>query len=217
MLYINGSNSSSAISVAANGTLGGSGTASATATINNSGNIAAGYAGVGTLTLAGLTLNTTTVNINSIQNYTSVPAIDVTGNNTLTTGGAVNSISFRFTGVGFTNTVPQIAHLIAYNGTVQGLNGIRAFNSSISLANLTNRSQRASATLITTDPGYIDLKFFTDYPVWSGAAGGVWATSRRYDGVRVDQLGFGEQRGRQHKLYPERQRGFQRQRERILP
>jgi fibronectin-binding autotransporter adhesin len=177
-LYINAANATSSISVLAGATVGGTGTASvATATLQDTASIEAGQSGSGSFTLAGLNFQTVSgnnVNINNVAQYQSVAAIIVTGSNGLAAQGAPGSVSINLGGLAPTNTTPQIAHLIQYSGQIQGQNGASVF--SLNPATI-GQSQRSQFGLITTDPGYIDLQYYTDYPIWTGSGNSTWFTS----------------------------------------
>jgi fibronectin-binding autotransporter adhesin len=179
-LYINSANNTSGITVAGGATLGGTGTANlATATLNDTGNIEAGFRGAGSLTLGGLNfIDTANVNISNIAHYTSVAAVNVTGSNQLTAQGSSSSIVFQLFGAAPTNTVTETAHLLQYVGSIQGggLSGITTADN-LNTANIIGLSPRSQFNLITTDPGYIDLQFSVDYPIWTGAGNGIWTTS----------------------------------------
>jgi autotransporter-associated beta strand protein len=175
-LYINGANATSAISVAA-GALGGTGTASlATATIANNASIEAGKSGHGGLTLGGLTFdNNASVYINNISQYVSNAAINVTGNGGLSYQGGPNSVTYFLGGLAPTNTSPQIAHLIQYSGSVTDNGGFA--NPNLDTSAIVGYSQRTVINLVTTDPGYLDVQYYTNYPLWTGANGATWFTS----------------------------------------
>jgi autotransporter-associated beta strand protein len=175
-LYLNGTNATPSISVPTGGTLGGSGSASAaTATVQNNGAIEAGSNGVGSLTLAGLTFtNNGAVSVANFANYTSASAVHVTGNNGLSAQGNASSITFYLSGPAPTNTTPETAHLLQYSGAIQG-SGLNS--PQLNLSNVTGLSSRSSITLTTADPGFIDVNFFTDYPIWTGAGNGIWTTA----------------------------------------
>jgi fibronectin-binding autotransporter adhesin len=180
-LYINGSNATSAITVAAGTTLGGKGTVSqATATLQDSSSIEAGENGHGSLTVAGLNFqNSANINISNITQYTSQAAIIVTGSNGLSAQGSTNSLNFQLGGPAPSNTVPQTSHLIAYSGSIQGtgLSGLTNNNLTNNLVGFNFNRGTINLLPAGTDPGYIDVQYYTDYPIWTGKGNGIWNTS----------------------------------------
>ena len=171
-LYLNGSNTTSAITVAGSATLGGNGTAaSATATVADTGIVEAGSGGLGTLSLGGLDFtNTGTVNVANIGNYSVNAAVSVLNSNALVANGAAGSVTIALTGTapGGTGTV----HLIQYSGAIGGT-GFGAF--AVNAAGL-SAGPRALFTL-ANNPGFVDLNYSLDNPVWSGLGDGNWITS----------------------------------------
>ena len=175
-LYLNGTCATAAISVFGGATLGGSGTASsAVATVSDAGNIEAGFSGVGSLTLAGLTFNSSgTIAIANIGNYALLPSVNVTGSNGLALNGAASAVSIALSGtlpVG-TGTV----HLLQYAGAIQGT-GLSAFSPTLNTAGIIGLGARSSLVLTDTNSGYIDLNYSYDYPIWTGAGDGGWTTA----------------------------------------
>ena len=172
-LYLNGTNANTpAISVAGGTTLGGSGSAaSATATVANTGIVEAGSGGSGTLTLAGLAFSGTgTVNITGISNYSSSPAVNVTATDGLTVSGAAGSVTLFLSGAAPTGV--GTAHLIQYAGDIGGT-GFGAFT--LDTSALIGGGARAVYSLVNPS-GYVDVDYFLDRPVWSGAGDGNWIT-----------------------------------------
>ena len=161
-LLVNGSlAAASAVTVASGATLGGSGTVNGATTVNSGGII---ESTAGTLTLSSLTLSgAASFNIATA----SGASINVTGANALNTSGGVGSATINVTGA-----APALGlyTLIDYNGTLGG--GFSAFN----LGALPNR---VLASLSHDNVGaLIQLNVTgTDFPVWSGAAGGAWSTA----------------------------------------
>ncbi len=168
-LNINGNNATSVISVAAAGTLAGSGTAN-TVSVVSGGTVAGGSGGIGSLTLASLIYGGSgAVNISNIANYSSVAALNVTGNNALTLNGAVGSVPLVLSG-----TAPSgsgTAHLVQYAGALQGT-GYNAFTLNSSGVAF---GARAVLSLTNTNAGFIDLNYTVDHPVWSGLGDGSWS------------------------------------------
>ena len=168
-LLLDGSNATAAISVAAGATLGGAGSVNAVH-VAPGGDVAAGAAGLGSLTVSSLTFSGSgAVSISNVGNYSSEAAIDVTGNNALTANGAATSVVIALSG-----TAPAgngIAHLVHYTGAVQGT-GYGAFTLSTSGSTF---GARAVLALTSTDAGYIDLDYSVDHPVWTGLGNGVWS------------------------------------------
>jgi fibronectin-binding autotransporter adhesin len=177
-LYINGANASSSISVLGGATLGGTGTASvATATLQDTASLEAGQGGAGRLTLAGLNFQTVTgnnVNISNISQYQSAAAINVTGANGLYTQGPASSITINLGGAAPTNFTPQTVQLIQYSGSIQGT-GTSVF--ALNDAAYGARFVVVGGGLNFSTPGYIDLVYYNDYPLWTGAVNGDWFTS----------------------------------------
>jgi fibronectin-binding autotransporter adhesin len=177
-LYLNGFNATSAISVTA-GTLGGGGSAnSATATLQAGASVEGGQAGVGSLSLGGLDfLSTGQVDVTGISNYQSAAAIKVTGSNGLAGYGSASSLVFNLNGFAPSNTVPQYAHLLQYSGSVGGTAFSNLTNSNLNYSNLTGFNYNRGVinlTPLSFDPGYVDIQYYTDYPIWTGKGNGVW-------------------------------------------
>ena len=171
-LYLNGSNATTAITVAGGATIGGTGTASsANATVADTGIVEAGSGGLGTLTLGGLSFtNTGTINVAGIGNYGSNAAINVQNSNGLIANGTAGSVTITLAGTapGGTGTV----HLIQYAGAIGGT-GFGGFGLN---ASGLNAGPRALFTL-ANNTGYVDLNYSLDNPVWSGFGNGNWVTS----------------------------------------
>ena len=158
-LLVNGSLAAgSAVTVATGATLGGSGTVNGATTVNAGGAI---ESTTGVLSLASLTLTGTST-------FNLAPAtggsVNVTGTNALNAGGAAT--------INIMGAAPTIGlhSLINYDGTLGG--GFGAF----SLGTLPNRvlanlNHDSGATLIQLNV------VGTDFPIWSGAAGGAWSTT----------------------------------------
>jgi len=172
-LYLNGANATSAISVAGGATLGGSGSAaSATATVANTGIVEAGYSGLGTLSLGGLGFtNTGRINVANIGNYSINPAVNVINSGGLTVNGGAGSVTIALSGA---SPASGSAHLIQYAGAIGGTGaGFGAFTVDPSGLGAGPRS-----TFTLSNPaGYVDMTWFVDHPVWSGARSGDWITS----------------------------------------
>ena len=148
----------SAVTVASGATLGGSGTVNGATTVNAGGAI---ESTTGVLSLASLTLSGTST-------FNLAPAtggsVNVTGTNTLNAGGAAT--------INIMGAAPTIGlhSLINYDGTLGGGFG------SFALGTLPNRvlaslSHDTGATLIQLNVTG------TDFPIWSGGAGGAWSTT----------------------------------------
>ena len=170
-LYLNGTNATSAISVAGGATLGGNGSAtSATATVADTGIVEAGFGGLGSLSLGGLTFNNTaTVNIANVGNYSGSPAVNVLNSGGLTVNGAASSVTINLSGA-----LPSsgTAELIEYNGSIGGT-GSTAFT-----LNTTGLGAGPRALFSLSNPaGFVDLVYSTDHPVWTGLGSGNWITS----------------------------------------
>jgi autotransporter-associated beta strand protein len=168
-LYVNGSlDLTSTATVAAGATLGGQGTAGFVS-VNPGGNVEGGQGGSGSLTVANLTFTGSgSVNVGTLANYATSPAINVSGSNALSTNGA-GSITINVTNVAGT-TIGSTYKLLSYSGAIAG-SGSGAFQ----LGPLASR-----ATGVLSDPGNeLDLKItFVDYLKWTGAvAGAVWNTT----------------------------------------
>ena len=190
-LYLNSANSTSYITVAPGAVLGGKGTVSAgTVELQAGGaSIEAGQGGTGSLTVAGLLVdNIANININNLLQYSSTnnsavnppAAITVTGSNALssTTVGA-QGIQVVLGGAAFFNTVPRDARILAYTGSsnLGKLASLTAANNLI--VNIPGISGRTVFNFLplSADPGYIDLQFSVDFPIWTGAGNGVWDNS----------------------------------------
>jgi autotransporter-associated beta strand protein len=176
-LYFNGTSTGTGpISVASGATLGGTGSTSATATIANGGIVEAGQTGAGSLTLGGLLLGSTgTLNIGTVANYGSTPAINVTGNydpGTSTGGITINVASL--TGASANTTY----ELIGYTGS-------NADNQLLSQYTLSPLPSRTGGTLTdvynsATGTGQIDLtigSIGSAYIIWTGQTNSSWDTS----------------------------------------
>ena len=158
-LLVNGSLAAgSAVTVATGGTLGGSGTVNGPVTVNVGGSI---EATTGVLSLASLTLSgVSTFNIAPVTGG----SVNVIGTNGLTAGGTAT--------INISGLAPAIGlhPLINYDGTLGGGFG------SFALGTLPNRvlaslNHDAGATLIQLNVTG------SDFPIWSGAAGGAWSTA----------------------------------------
>lgn len=147
----------SAVTVASTGTLGGSGTVNGPVTVNAGGAIESAS---GTLTLASLTLSSTSVfNIATA----SGGSVNITGTNGLNAGGIAT--------INITGAAPTIGlhSLINYDGALGGGTG------SFALGTLPNR---VLANLDHSGATLIQLNVTgTDFPIWSGAEGGAWTTT----------------------------------------
>jgi autotransporter-associated beta strand protein len=178
-LYINSSNAASSVAVgpgSAPFTLGGSGTlTAATATVADGGNIEAGIEGHGSLTLAGLNFqNTANVFVSNLTNYQTNAAVNVTGSNALTAQGNASSITFFLGGAAPLNTSPKISHLLQYSGAIQS-GGLAS--PGFDTSGIIGLSSRAQFQIITSNPGFIDLQYVVDYPIWTGNGNQIWTTS----------------------------------------
>jgi fibronectin-binding autotransporter adhesin len=171
-LYINGLNGASAIAVKSGAILGGSGTAAGVATVASGGSIQAGYNGTGSLTLGGLSMGAGgTINIPDFTNYTSSPAVVVSGNNGLTLSGGSASVTIALSGM--VPTGSGSVELLQYAGAIQAGNSTAFTLNTSGLQNVGSRS-----TFKLSNPsGFIDLTYSVDYPIWSGAGNGVWDTA----------------------------------------
>ncbi len=158
-LLVNGSlAAASAVTVASGAALGGSGTVNGPVTVDAGGAI---ESTTGVLSLASLTLSGTSI-------FNIAPAtggsVNVTGTNALSAGGAAT--------INITGAAPAIGlhSLINYDGTLGGGFGSFALGT---LPNrvLANLNHDSGATLIQLNVTG------TDFPIWSGAAGGVWSTA----------------------------------------
>ncbi len=158
-LLVNGSlAAASVVTVASGATLGGSGTVNGTVTVNAGGAI---ESTTGVLSLASLTLSGTSI-------FNIAPAtggsVNVTGTNALNAGGTAT--------INIVGSAPAIGlhSLVNYDGTLGG--GFVSF----ALGTLPNRvlaslNHDFGATLIQLNVTG------TDFPIWSGAAGGAWTTT----------------------------------------
>jgi autotransporter-associated beta strand protein len=173
-LYLNGPNSTLAVSIATGATLGGSGSiTSGLVTVSNSGSLEAGFGGLGSLTMAGLTFNNNaSIVVANVGNYGSLAAIGVTGINALTASGGGNSITFALSGAAPAGS--GTAHLLHYAGSIQGA-GLSA--PSLDTSNVTGLGARSLLSLTGTHAGYIDLIYSVDYPIWSGSGNASWTTA----------------------------------------
>ena len=168
-LAISGSSSSPTVSVASGAFLGGTGTAGAV-NVAVGGGIAAGSFGPGTLTLASLNFaGSGAINIANFTSYASVPAVNVTGSNGITFGGAANSITLALSGV-----LPYgsgTLRLLEYSGQLQGSG---SYALSLGTAGM-SAGPRTVLSLTATDAGYIDMNYLSDYPVWTGLGDKTWS------------------------------------------
>ena len=179
-LCLNNSNNTTAISVAPNATLGGSGTASsATATIQPGGIVEGGSGGAGSLTLA-LTFNGSgtvdAYNVAAFSSSASVAAVNVT---TLTTTAATITVNVL-------GTLPAgngADHILYYSsGSILGSgSGSFVLGSPISIG-------RKNYSLVSSG-NYLDFSYSVDYPIWTGAGNAVWSSPRT-----AAELGLGLQR-----------------------
>ncbi len=175
-LFLNGFNSSPAISVAAGAALGGLGSAaSASVTVANGGGISPGYSGTGSLTLGSVNFSSSgSINVSNAGNYTSLAALNVLQANGVTANGGSGAITINLTG----NAPPVLnedLRILKYSGALQGA-GLSGF--SVNASGITNLPARgATFTLTGADAGYIDVYYSADYPIWTGAGDGTWSTA----------------------------------------
>ena len=173
-LFLNGSNTTSAINVAGSATFGGIGTAlSAVAMLEDGGTLDAGIGGggtFGTLTLNGLNFpGSGTIDIGPLAGYTASAPLLVTGSGALTLSGGPGSVAIDIANVGgipFNTPVK----LLGYSGSIGGTG-----SSAFVLGPLPNR---ASGSLTDVPGTEIDLTITsTDALIWTGAASNVWDTT----------------------------------------
>ena len=168
-LYINNTDTSSSINVAAGTTLGGSGATTATVNVADGGAIEAGYSGSGSLAVGGLKfLNSGTINIANFANYSTSAAVTV-GSAGLTTSGALT--------LALNGPAPfgsGVAELLQYSGALHGT-GSSAF--ALNTSGVSGLGARALLSLSFSNAGFVKLKYSLDHPVWSGAGDGAWITS----------------------------------------
>ena len=179
-LLINSTDSTSSISVGQSAVLGGAGSASlGTATfVNTKGTLDPGYGGAGSLTLGGLSFGSATdvvaVNVPTISDATSTPAVDVIGNLTYVAG---TKVTFYVNGV--LSGSGSIPLLYAGSGISSLSSGLSANNVKVNAQNITGGGSVSLSVNAAT--GYLDLNYtgYT-YLVWSGtgAASGAPPISR---------------------------------------
>jgi fibronectin-binding autotransporter adhesin len=161
-LLLNGGtlNSGSPIAVNPGATVGGMG-AAGSASIAAGGIVQAGYSGAGTLNFTSLAYNGNgTLNIGPLGNYTSTAALNVSGNNALSSGGTVTINIDSIPG-------PGVYDLVAYNGALQG-------SGTFQTSSLPNR---AIGQLVNTG-SQIDLNVSsTDFLHWTGSNSSAWDTT----------------------------------------
>ena len=184
-LLFNGPDSTSSISVGnGNKTVGALGgvlsttaiVSVASTTLSTKDSIIAGYAGSGSMTVGGLSFaGPANIYISNVSQYaaSSSAAIVVTGSNALAVTTA-NSIPLILTGPAPSGS--GSVELLQYSGSIAG-NVSGGNSTAFTLTNqLTGAGARAVFSL-TNPPGYIDLSYKVDYPVWTGALDGKWVTS----------------------------------------
>ena len=178
-LLINNTDTTSSISVGQSAVLGGAGSASlGTATfVNTKGTLDPGYGGAGSLTLGGLSFGSATdvvaVNVPTISDATSTPAVDVIGNLTYVAG---TKVTFYVNGV--LSGSGSIPLLYAGSGISSLSSGLSANNVKFNAAGITGGGSVSLSVNAAT--GYLDLNYtgYT-YLVWSGTGGGVWSTAHQ--------------------------------------
>jgi fibronectin-binding autotransporter adhesin len=170
-LFVNGSlATSTAVTVAAGASLGGSGTVAGNVTVSHNGLIESGNgAGTGTLTISTLTLGATASDkmAFNLTPQSGVPAVVVSGVNGLIANGGAASAAVNIASVpGGLGTYT----LIDYNGTLVG--GFGAYT-------LGTLPPRVIASLVdNAGATSIDLAVTgLDFPIWSGALNGTWSTA----------------------------------------
>ena len=119
--------------------------------------------------MAGLTFsNAAAINIGNFASYASAAAIDVAGSNGLTVNGGSGSVTIFLSGA--VSTGSGAVALLQYAGSIQGA-GSSAF--SLNTTGITGFGPRAPQFRLTNPIGFIDLSYYVDYPVWTGAVNGV--------------------------------------------
>lgn len=167
-LALNGSLAAgSAVSIAVDATLTGTGTVSGNVTAENGAIICGGNGVSGSLNLSGnLTfVGDGLIQIGTLGNYTSTPAVNLTGS--LTTLDPAASILFSLpTGLVTNGTYHLITHSNNLNPTAFG---------AYSVTGPTTGSRQAAQ--LTNNNGVIDYVVSGDTPYWTGAASSAWDTS----------------------------------------
>ena len=167
-LYLNSAFSTApAVSVGNGGTFGGTSTVAAV-TVASGGAVQAGYNGSGSLSALGLAFQGTgTVNVGTLTNYASTPAISV-GATGLSDNGAGSITINVANAAGVGNGSYE---LIGYSGAIGGT-GSGAFQ----LGTVSGLNTREIA-LLTYPAGFVDLTIAANYLKWTGAVSSVWDTS----------------------------------------
>ena len=165
----------SAVAVNNNGTLGGTGIVSGIVSVASGGSIAPGTAGVGNLTLGGLTLSAGSQLNYDITNTSTLDQITVVNNNGLTlNGGQVN-----INGGASPFTANGVYNLIAYTGTIGGT-GTGALS-----VNGNNKNLATNTYGFGTAGGFVTLTIASSgaAPVyWNVDAAGAWSTGSNWVG-----------------------------------
>ncbi len=163
LLYINGADSSSLITVAGGATLGGSGSTTAAITVNNGGildfsrNTGAFSVGGSNLSFAG----GATINVGALSNYINSPVLNMTAGGLLpsTTAGlvAINA------NLGNVTVISGTYDLINYTGSIGGVG-----SSGFTLSSVAGLSNRQNASLLNQS-NQIDLVVSGITPFWNGS------------------------------------------------
>jgi fibronectin-binding autotransporter adhesin len=175
-LYLNGSNSTPAISVASGATLGGGGNGSAaatTVTVADGGALDFSQNSTGsTFSLAGLTLSgNATIAVGNLGGYANTPVLSLGNDGGLAANGGPGSVSFALSGPAPTGS--GAVELIQYTGALQG-SGTAAFTYNTS--GMIGLGPRALFSL-SFPAGQINLNYNIDHPLWTGSGDATWTTA----------------------------------------
>ena len=153
----------SAVSLASGATLSGTGTVNGTVTVaTGTGAITGGNGTTGQLTIGNLTFSGTgTINIGTLSGYTASPALNVTGN--LTLSGGAGSVTLALP-VGLLSNGTY--HLAGHGNSLTDLTGFAVTGPSI--------GARQSGTL-ANNTNMIDYVVAGDSPYWTGANTTEWS------------------------------------------
>lgn len=162
---------SGAVSVSDGARLEGAGTLAGTVSVSGGGTVAPGQAGVGTLTLGGLSLAPASILAMEVSSASSYDKIVTTGSNSLTVnGGGVNLYTAGSTAPASTEGTYQ---LVQYSGALQG-----AGPGALSVLN----PQAGFAYTFGSAGGFLTLEVVQDAIIsdWSAAGAGSWGSAANW-------------------------------------
>ncbi len=177
VLNITGSLASgSAVAVASGTTLSGTGTVGGTVTVaTGTGAITAGNGITGQLTIGNLIFSGTgTINIGTLTGYTATPALNVTGN--LTLSGGAGSVTLALPVSLLSNAT---YHLVGHGNSLASLTGFTVTGPSL--------GARQTGTL-TNNTNMIDYVVAGDSPYWTGANSTEWSGGNNWKLITADTV-----------------------------